>query len=223
MNEFHARVFGFNPPSQIIPSETSNQDGNVLSFAGQEEDDLGYYPDGNKRTLTDNQIAMFRHSEIYSIIRERQLRRENREDGSDDGSEITRSGAATASGGLIPFVVEKEVEHPAGIVEDEREPSIKHQRQDDLRAGSAITKRERNSAETGDRYGKAYTSRRLARELDSSVAQDCVLDYGDQPPAKYTSTHAHPEEASPDNNGNQQEDKAPAKGQKIWWPVIQAT
>ncbi|KAI1501173.1 hypothetical protein F5X99DRAFT_210663 [Biscogniauxia marginata] len=37
---------------------------------GEEEDDgLGYYPDGVKRTLTDEQIAIFRHSELESLRR----------------------------------------------------------------------------------------------------------------------------------------------------------
>jgi len=38
----------------------------------EEEDSLGYYVDGVKRTLTDEQIRIFRHSEIYSLLRERQ-------------------------------------------------------------------------------------------------------------------------------------------------------
>ncbi|OQE36701.1 hypothetical protein PENCOP_c011G01085 [Penicillium coprophilum] len=40
----------------------------------QTEDDLGYYPDGVKRTLTDEQIRIFRHSEIHALLRERQLK-----------------------------------------------------------------------------------------------------------------------------------------------------
>lgn len=35
----------------------------------EEDDGLGYYPDGVKRTLTDEQIAMFRHSEIQTLRR----------------------------------------------------------------------------------------------------------------------------------------------------------
>ncbi|PGH03368.1 hypothetical protein GX51_04099 [Blastomyces parvus] len=35
------------------------------------DDDLGYYPDGTKRTLTDQQIEIFRHSEIQKLQRER--------------------------------------------------------------------------------------------------------------------------------------------------------
>ncbi|KAL4977736.1 hypothetical protein BDW66DRAFT_29030 [Aspergillus desertorum] len=44
-----------------------------------EDDDLGYYPDGVKRTLTDEQIRIFRHSEIHALLRERQLEQENEE------------------------------------------------------------------------------------------------------------------------------------------------
>lgn len=36
-----------------------------------EDDGLGYYEDGVKRTLTDEQIAIFRHSEIQSLLRDR--------------------------------------------------------------------------------------------------------------------------------------------------------
>ncbi|KAJ5511032.1 Protein of unknown function DUF3807 [Penicillium expansum] len=38
------------------------------------DEDLGYYPDGVKRTLTDEQIRIFRHSEIHALLRERQLK-----------------------------------------------------------------------------------------------------------------------------------------------------
>lgn len=38
------------------------------------DEDLGYYPDGVKRTLTDEQIRIFRHSEIHTLLREKQLK-----------------------------------------------------------------------------------------------------------------------------------------------------
>lgn len=44
-----------------------------------EDDGLGYYEDGAERTLTDEQIAMFRHTEIQTILRERRRRLENGE------------------------------------------------------------------------------------------------------------------------------------------------
>ncbi|KAF2772114.1 hypothetical protein EJ03DRAFT_324957 [Teratosphaeria nubilosa] len=49
------------------------------------DDGLGYYPDGVKRTLTDEQIAMFRHSEIQELLRERRLLREDLAQESVDG------------------------------------------------------------------------------------------------------------------------------------------
>lgn len=45
---------------------------------GDEDDGLGYYFDGVKRTLTDEQVAMFRHSEIQALLRERRHAEENK-------------------------------------------------------------------------------------------------------------------------------------------------
>jgi hypothetical protein len=50
------------------------------------DDGLGYYPDGVKRTLTDQQIEIFRHSEIQRLLRRRKLKREARLQQADDGS-----------------------------------------------------------------------------------------------------------------------------------------
>ena len=44
-----------------------------------EDDGLGYYEDGVKRTLTDEQIAIFRHSEIQALLRERRHAQEAKE------------------------------------------------------------------------------------------------------------------------------------------------
>ncbi|KAK4659594.1 hypothetical protein QC762_111700 [Podospora pseudocomata] len=41
-------------------------------YEEEEDDGLGYYPDGVKRTLTDEQIAIFRHSELEALRRGRQ-------------------------------------------------------------------------------------------------------------------------------------------------------
>ncbi|KAH7391408.1 hypothetical protein BKA64DRAFT_710311 [Cadophora sp. MPI-SDFR-AT-0126] len=46
---------------------------------GDLDDDLGYYEDGVKRTLTDEQIAIFRHSEIEALLRERRHAAEEKE------------------------------------------------------------------------------------------------------------------------------------------------
>ncbi|KGO71492.1 Protein of unknown function DUF3807 [Penicillium italicum] len=58
------------------------------------DDDLGYYPDGTKRTLTDEQIQIFRHSEIHALLRERQLKEDEAQyqarmqSSLNDGSEV---------------------------------------------------------------------------------------------------------------------------------------
>lgn len=64
----------------------------------EEDDGLGYYPDGTKRTLTDEQIAMFRHSEIQAILRKRRLLRE--------GGDVSEEGEAIS-------VAPQTVDHPA--------------------------------------------------------------------------------------------------------------
>lgn len=68
----------------------------VEEFYEAEDDGLGYYSDGAKRTLTDEQIAMFRHSEIHAILRKRRLRQENgevSEDGEAPASPTSASGS----------------------------------------------------------------------------------------------------------------------------------
>jgi len=53
----------------------------VEEYAEEIEDDgLGYYEDGVKRTLTDEQIAIFRHSEIQALLRDRRHAEEAQED-----------------------------------------------------------------------------------------------------------------------------------------------
>ncbi|KAL4923443.1 DUF3807 domain-containing protein [Aspergillus undulatus] len=70
---------------------------------GSDPDDLGYYPDGVKRTLTDEQIRIFRHSEIYALLRERQIQRENEEYerrvGGLDGDGDVQTGTGNGTGG----------------------------------------------------------------------------------------------------------------------------
>lgn len=65
-----------------------------------DEDDLGYYPDGVKRTLTDEQIEIFRHSEIHSLLRERQLREENRSEDEQDVADLHEPAHSVAEGKL---------------------------------------------------------------------------------------------------------------------------
>jgi hypothetical protein len=61
LKTFHLKHFPNTPLPQSFASAHDKDQ--------EEEDELGYYPDGTKRTLTDDQIAMFRHSEIQQLLR----------------------------------------------------------------------------------------------------------------------------------------------------------
>lgn len=52
-----------------------------------DEDDLGYYEDGVKRTLTDEQIEIFRHSELQMLRRQQEKDSLKRKSNSDSSSE----------------------------------------------------------------------------------------------------------------------------------------
>lgn len=78
---FHARHF----PGQPVPSLTDRLEQTVAEFPAdtvpslQDSADLGYYHDGTRRTLTDEQIKMFRHSEIQRLVNERRVLKEQEE------------------------------------------------------------------------------------------------------------------------------------------------
>lgn len=54
-----------------MPSQFFTQSEPEVEYE-EDDDGLGYYLDGVKRTLTDDQIAMFRHSEIQALIKEKE-------------------------------------------------------------------------------------------------------------------------------------------------------
>jgi len=54
----------------------SNTDANATAPQEPINTDLGCYEDGVRRTLTDEQIAMFRHSEIQRILAERRRQKD---------------------------------------------------------------------------------------------------------------------------------------------------
>ena len=62
LRQFHAHHFPNQNPLDLVPS------GNMVQ---NDEEGQQYYEDGVKRTLTDEQIAMFRHSEIQKLKRNR--------------------------------------------------------------------------------------------------------------------------------------------------------
>jgi hypothetical protein len=77
LRAFHAKHY----PHMALSTEFLYAVGSVQQTSVDDDDDdgLGYYPDGVKRTLTDEQIALFRHTEIHKILHKRRLKKENAE------------------------------------------------------------------------------------------------------------------------------------------------
>ncbi|KAM7209351.1 Protein of unknown function (DUF3807) domain containing protein [Naviculisporaceae sp. PSN 640] len=56
-------------PDHGAPNHEATRPADEPNSESWEDDGLGYYDDGVKRTLTDEQIAIFRHSELESLLR----------------------------------------------------------------------------------------------------------------------------------------------------------
>ena len=191
-----------------------------------EVDDLVYYADGNKRTLTDAQIAMFRHSEIYSILRERQVRKENRDaDGETEANQnLNELDADLRAEQQNPILPEIETEAACiGNMQGKGHEDSILDRQTGSKPPVAKKKRKRNDIDTGDKAGNAYTYRRLARELDSTKIENISLDYGEESAGMPTTTHAQSDEPKGHLSAKSMDRDRSGLGQKIWWPVLQPT
>ncbi|KAL8850471.1 MAG: hypothetical protein Q9221_004613 [Calogaya cf. arnoldii] len=242
LRRFHRIHFAPSTSSiNVTPQANANYVGNWADSV--KEDDLGYYPDGAKRTLTDEQIAMFRHSEIYALQRKRQLRKENQE--VDDGFSDS------------PVDTEIQIIKPEAAVFDSPEQSLdnfmKHygpggrNRCDFQTVEEALTNmvnsdgaagkntgnitgtRKRRKADDDERrnVNRDTTSRRQARELDDPVADIGFLDYGEESNViqsiETTEERVKVDYTDYDDLFDFQPDQEavpPKEGKKIWWPTI---
>ncbi|KAL8810224.1 MAG: hypothetical protein Q9223_005186 [Gallowayella weberi] len=186
-----------------------------------EEDALGYYPDGVKRTLTDEQISIFRHSEIYSILRKRQILKENREVDECPSDLLVAPGSPDQD----PNIQRKGVIHePVGS--QDVHGTIKADHLVENRRGNEIPGKRR-------KQGTGPTPRRQARELDVAFADDGSLDYGEEShinPCKLSkeglaarSLVSYADDESPAFTQTSQSSGPQKAGRKIWWPTIRTT
>jgi len=81
LRAFHSRHFAGCPFPAAFFLEHKVAGDSVENYG--DDDGLDSYEDGVKRTLTDEQIAMFRHSEIQALLTERRRRREAAEEDED--------------------------------------------------------------------------------------------------------------------------------------------
>lgn len=158
---------------------------------------------------------MFRHSEIYALIRQRQVRKENEE--AEFGVE-----AASATESKITSIHDpKNFSVDEGDSEDEEE----YLRFLESEKRKAEANNERNKRRKKTRPD-AHTHRRVARELDIVAVEEQMLDY-DEGPSKPTEASKTDSQRHEDGLGEeyhatayQARDRRP-EGRKIWWPSIQ--
>lgn len=89
---------------------------------------------------------------------------------------------------------------------------------------NAGEKRKRGDTDTSYAYGKKHASRSargFVRELDSAVAEDQILDYGDEPSTTEDFNQIGSAAAQGAEHGRESQAR-PAEGKKIWWPIIEA-
>ena len=219
-----------------FPSNANDPEDHDQGAENFDEDDcnLGFYPDGVKRTLTDEQIAMFRHSEIYALYRERQIRKENLEAGFEPQPESPARGASSVIGTTATSTSEG---RNAVLTKDDSDDEEEYARflEAEKRKADAMQmrkKRKMNHENSHDNRGRPATHRRIARELDIVVEDQQVLDYGEEP-SKATdiskNTPIQKEVLEDDERKQQlqepsittlQKESPPVEGRKIWWPAI---
>lgn len=201
----------------------------VIGEHEADDDGLGYYEDGVKRTLTDEQIAMFRQSEIHALLRDRRLKAENN-DTSVEVEEDAGKSAPTLAEDADDLADEDEEEEYARFLEEERRQ---------MERDAAANKRKRSTEDRSAIYEGKATHRRTARELDVNLETDDSLDYGEKdsrPAHSHLHRREHTQElyerrrvdyADDDTGGRYTKEAASSHangartgGKKIWWPVI---
>lgn len=95
--EFQAKHFPHDVPHPVPLYSFSPPDEDLVEEDEDFDDGLGYYEDGVKRTLTDEQIKIFRHSEIHALLRERQKQRERNGEENPKPSEPRDSDSSPAA------------------------------------------------------------------------------------------------------------------------------
>ena len=218
---FHNQVYG-NPFTSIgLVTESDHLTARrcTVTTAECDEDLLGYYSNGTKRTLTDEQIAMFRHSEIQTILRMQRQRRDNQ--CSVDETKSCNPRSENGDWEFREVEIKQDCAHLAGNIDyDDIEDEVMDDGEDDEEEYARFLETERKEMElaAAERQRKAHhgdvddsrktSTRRKVRELDAVAGGYDVLDYGDDSPIMAETTKS--QVPAPVNK----------VGKKIWWPEI---
>lgn len=201
---FHSKHFNrpFSGPGGTLIQSGRSQDLNQAEEDYEDQDDdLGYYPDGTKRTLTDEQIAIFRHSEIQRLLLTKRREEEAAADRAADRMAVvlaTRAEAkfqaeseaqaidvqssidpVPAAAQVTTAEASDEDEGEIADVDDEEEYArfLEEERQAFKRDAEIKRKASREKTLQDDR---SVSTRRRVRELDDGLGQardNVELDY----------------------------------------------
>jgi hypothetical protein len=138
----------------------------ALDGDGDDDDDLGYYADGNKRTLTDEQIAIFRHTEIQELLKMHEAASYDEIPSAIDGSNLA-NGAESAG---ISSTTAKSKHKAMPKVQDKKNGKRK-------RPNAPAGQDKRNDPKRYTTEGDERTFRRIAREMDEHKDTTVELDY----------------------------------------------
>lgn len=163
----------------------------------QEDDGLGYYDDGVKRTLTDEQIAVFRRKELWQMKRDQESQYQEDLEGQSAGAASPASDVSGLEDELLQYatVQRKQQIHASAptvpIERIERKPS--HSGRSETNSISSDPKKRKRAQEVPydqrhkrqwegyihdhDPVEGSVTHRRLAREMDNQQEETVELDY----------------------------------------------
>lgn len=193
LKRFHSQHFHDAPlPYKFFCSEEEIQELNALyedeEGYDEDEDGLGYYLDGTKRALTDEQIALFRHSEIQALLRERRLREEQEDTPPVDqdvgaSSGLKRKMAEDVTVASMPPPKKKKKKknrkkRPAKASELSQNGPQQLEQQEEREHQDLIEDAAGNEEAEHDEDKEDFTPRRIERERDIVAAEHLELDYG---------------------------------------------
>lgn len=164
-----------------------------LGYEEEGDDGLGYYPDGVKRTLTDEQIAIFRRTELVQLRRERDAAAEAEEElGSIEHEkrlsvpeeDVAGSEPIKEADDESPYEPNEETDNgkrdglpPPSNPTGKPAMARARQRAQEIPYDQRNKRKWENYIAEVDPAEGAMTHRRLAREMDNQQAENVEMDY----------------------------------------------
>jgi hypothetical protein len=179
---FHLTHFaGLSLPKSFFVAETIE----TCEQPAEEDYGLGYYYDGVPRTLTNNQVTMFRHSEIESHLRQRRHRLEAEAEAAEVvGTQRPEMAIAATTEAITEVSTEAATvdlsgdEIPSETTGD-TESTRKKAKKNKGKRKQPMQKQKHQQQKDWQRLTQAeeYTPNRMAREQDAVQNASVELDY----------------------------------------------